>query len=61
MKKVFIDEDLWKKEVMMYLTSLGVKAGKPVFTTQLFKFDVATLAVTIIAAVVAFILGSVIF
>lgn len=60
-KKVFIEDQIWKKEVMMYLTSLGLKAGKPVFSTQLFKFDGATLAVTIIVAVVAFLLGSVIF
>lgn len=64
MVKVYIDKKLWNDKVLMDLTALAQKKeneGKVIFTTQKFKFDMATLAVTVGAAILCFFLGALIF
>lgn len=57
-KRVFIDKDAWKEEVMMTLTSLQLKRNKGVlFTTQFFSFDGVTLTWMAAALILGIVIG----
>lgn len=55
-KRVFIVKEFWSK-INMDLTSLAVKEGKSVFTTQFFAFDGATITWMAVAFIIGIVIG----
>lgn len=59
-KRVFIEENAWKEEVLMYLTSLTLKRNKGVlYTTQFFTFDGMTITWIVIGFILGVVIGSI--